>query len=448
MSQDFPEFEECAGCNSPKQLPKIEMFEVPSCPDSVDDDPSTSCDPKPKFFSRLTRDFTLPAPGQVVKMYVCDADLFTECGEWVAVCNKQDKTGKSIASLRILSARGKVLTVYNGCSSTNPVVDNPEVGTTFSSGTPIFPTPPRWCSAQFKQYMSDAINASDGQVCAAIKKCLSNSTEICFSSIPDLIESDSSELSLLGGFIKESAKKCLRFLDKIITGSSGQTLCFTSVPSTDDTPETDGEGNKVPKHLAYFLKDGCIMKGAAVGQSCADSLNFDPTNQKINKIWVCAQVGDSVIQKLVVPTQIGQALVAYQDGSIYRWRLRGVSWNWTGNPEILIYDGAPSGLAAALANNFGMPNVPASAIELLIFTRILAQSATGDNIDWALAANGIFIMSGGLNAGNSDSFQAPDSEQSVIPGNGTVGINFTSSSASPSGGTRRIQVWVTAQAWK
>lgn len=422
---DVPEFQDCEGCGKTRQNPKVELFHVPSCPEGLEDT-TVPCNTTPKFYSNLTRDFVLPAPGQVVKVYVCDGKLFAGC-QWLGICNPYDSTGKSAAFLRIISTAKNALTVYNGCSPTNPIVDNPEVGTSFPQGTPIYPAPPRWCSAQFNKYISEAIANSDGQVCTAILGCLADSDQICFSSVPNLISGDGAELSLFGGLIAGAKATCMRFLDKITTGSTGTTLCFPNVPTFTDDPDEDGH----PKTLVYFSPvTKCLGSGAPVGQSCVDALNFDPATQKINKIWICAQVGDSVKQRLLVPSAANQSLVSFLDGSVLRWQLGlGRTVFDIQARAVAIGPGAnPVTAGASFTFNLGGNAVPAGASELIVFMQV--KITTADGIAFTSDINGAHGLDMALTSvPNSQQFVESAQLSVPITNGNVVTVNYTGASS-------------------
>lgn len=441
---DFPEFEDCQGCKKPRVRPQVQLFEIPTCPDQVDDSDNTPCSTKPRYYSRLTRDFVLPAPGQVASMYVCDADLFTSCSQWVGVCNVGDQTGLSAAFLRILSVKGKILQVYNGCSSTNPVIDNPITGTVFKSGTSIYPAPPSWCSAQFDKFISDAITNADGLVVTAILAALAASDEICFSSVPALVSGDDSEVGIFGGII-EGGKQCLRFLNNIITGSVGTTFCFPQIPPTSDTPEVIS-GSNVPKNYIYLTEAGCMARGRQVAQECNSANDYNPliTNATIRKIWICDQDGN---RKNAIPSASGQALVSFKDtDAVFKWRIQSlINWILLGN--ITLFNAEARGISALGIQNMG--TVPVGAGSILIGFDATLSSSTGDNETVILVANGVTIGGVGWVGAGLTSFQQNTTQEAWVPADPTTpgNINWSGSAA---GGTTGASLSLIARilAWQ
>ena len=234
---------------------------------------------KGKLFDLLLEDFVVPEVGREAYIRVCDGSRW-KAQQFVGIA----LSGSKMAAFKITEVGQSKLKVLNGCdkSGDNPILGNPEKGVTIPAKSVLYPVPPVGCDSGFAL---DVLTVLTTKGTDAILEILSESENICFTSVPNAGEDE--EVHLFGGTKPDcdcapdaSISSCLRKIIKIFTGQGGRTLCMPEVASVTFSGE---------KRVAVFDESDCLKKGPTYEDllNCSTDEQLDDDGQA-NSIMACA----------------------------------------------------------------------------------------------------------------------------------------------------------------
>ncbi len=235
---------------------EIAQFQAATYPGYKQETGARGCEStKGKLFDLLLEDFIVPEVGREAYIRVCDGTRW-KAGQFVGV----SLPGSKIAAFKISEVGTGKLKVLNGCdkSGDNPIFGNPEKGVTIPAKSVLYPVPPAGCESGFALQV---IAVLQEQGVGAILELLSDSEDICFTSVKNLGEDE--EVHLFGGTRPDcdcapdaSISSCFRKIIKIFTGQGGRTLCMPEVATISFQSTSDSQ-----RRVALFDENGCVKKG-------------------------------------------------------------------------------------------------------------------------------------------------------------------------------------------
>lgn len=234
---------------------------------------------KGKFYDLTLEDFIVPEIGREAYLKVCDGSLW-KAQQFIAIA----LSGSKIAAFKITEVGKGKLKILNGCdkSGDNGILGNPDKGYNIPAKSVMYPIAPVGCDSGFAL---NVITVLKNQGTDAVLELLSDSSSICFTSVPNAGESE--EVHLFGGTKPDcdcapdaSVSSCLRKIIKIFTGQGGRTLCMPEVASVTFSGE---------KRVAVFDESDCLKKGPTYEDllNCSTDAQLDDDGQA-NSIMACA----------------------------------------------------------------------------------------------------------------------------------------------------------------
>jgi len=271
---------------------------------------------KGRYYDASIEDFTVPKVGLEGYMKVCDGTLW-KAGMYIGVIYSS-----SFCAFKISQIGTKQLKLINGCdkSGENPIIGNPDPGTTIPKGATLFAIAPTGCGDNLS---ANIISTLERYGVNTVLNILREAPEISFEAVKTIDEDEVAHL--FGGLLPDcecadqQSESWFRKILKIFTGQGGRTLCFPEVGSLDF--REDSPSGQPARRIAVFDENGCLKKGQSRSdvESCAfnEVVEFD---EYFDAVIVCK---DGFRHSVPPPEQEGKTIVSKKftiDGnSVVKW---------------------------------------------------------------------------------------------------------------------------------
>lgn len=246
-----------------------------------------------KFYDITTEQFVVPSVGKEVYLHLANAHLW-HTNIWIVI----NLINNKYAIFKITEIGNTRIKILNGLDKTgdNPVIGNPVPGTVIPKGSTFYTVIPQGVDNEFSTRVINVLNTTGVD---AVIQLLAESNQIAFTNTPVVSDADG-DVHLFGGTRPDcpcesgaSVRSVFRKILNIITGQSGNTLCFPNVVVTS----SEQVAEKPVKRMAVFDENGCLKKWISISDinSCSP-LSALPIDTQFQTLIGCK---DGVMTKLL-----------------------------------------------------------------------------------------------------------------------------------------------------